>query len=116
LGLLTILFVGLKLTGYIAWSWWWVLAPIWVPFAIGMGALLIVVAGMLVRRARRNARLRANKPQNICASCRRPLKGSYRYLYYPRLNANVHPTDECMSNVKGEDMRSHTMQMRNVGK
>ena len=26
-GLLTILFIGLKLTGYIAWSWWWVLSP-----------------------------------------------------------------------------------------
>lgn len=31
LGLLTVLFVGLKLTGYIGWSWWWVLGPIWIP-------------------------------------------------------------------------------------
>ena len=30
-GLLTILFVGLKLTGYIDWSWWWVWAPLWAP-------------------------------------------------------------------------------------
>ena len=30
-GLLTVLFVGLKLTGVIEWSWWWVLCPIWVP-------------------------------------------------------------------------------------
>ena len=29
-GLLTILFIGLKLTGYITWSWIWVLAPIWI--------------------------------------------------------------------------------------
>ena len=29
LGLLTILFIGLKLTGFIAWSWWWVLSPLW---------------------------------------------------------------------------------------
>ena len=29
--LLTILFIGLKLTNYIDWSWWWVLAPAWVP-------------------------------------------------------------------------------------
>ena len=34
LGLLTILFIGLKLTGYIAWSWWWVLSPIWIVPAI----------------------------------------------------------------------------------
>lgn len=30
-GLLTVLFVGLKLTGYIDWSWWWVISPIWIP-------------------------------------------------------------------------------------
>jgi hypothetical protein len=29
-GMLTILFVGLKLTGFIAWSWVWVLSPIWI--------------------------------------------------------------------------------------
>jgi len=29
LGLLTIVFITLKLTGVIAWSWWWVLAPLW---------------------------------------------------------------------------------------
>lgn len=28
-GLLGVLFVGLKLTGYINWSWWWVTAPFW---------------------------------------------------------------------------------------
>lgn len=27
LGLLTIVFVVLKLTGYIDWSWWWVISP-----------------------------------------------------------------------------------------
>ena len=40
--LLTVLFVGLKLCDKINWSWWWVLAPIWGPFAIAfvvMGAL-----------------------------------------------------------------------------
>lgn len=35
-GLLTILFIGLKLTGYITWSWWWVLSPIWITFLIVM--------------------------------------------------------------------------------
>ena len=30
-GLLTVLFVGLKLTGYIGWSWFWVLSPIILP-------------------------------------------------------------------------------------
>ena len=34
LGLLTIVFVTLKLMGYITWSWWWVSFPIWGPIAI----------------------------------------------------------------------------------
>ena len=45
-GLLTVLFVGLKLTGYITWSWWWVLSPLWIGFAIFIGiilALLVVI-------------------------------------------------------------------------
>lgn len=33
-GLLTILFIGLKLTNYITWSWWWVLSPLWIPITV----------------------------------------------------------------------------------
>lgn len=33
-GLLTIVFIALKLTNYIDWSWWWVLSPLWIPFII----------------------------------------------------------------------------------
>lgn len=40
-GLLTILFVALKLTDTIAWSWWWVLAPMWIPAAV---AIVLFVA------------------------------------------------------------------------
>lgn len=29
-GLLTIVFIILKLCGVIAWSWWWVLSPLWI--------------------------------------------------------------------------------------
>lgn len=39
-GLLAVLFIGLKLTGYVAWSWWWVLAPLWGPLAF----LFVVLA------------------------------------------------------------------------
>lgn len=42
-GLLTILFVGLKLTGYIAWSWWWVLSPIWIPLSLGITLMVIAL-------------------------------------------------------------------------
>ena len=34
MGLLTIAFVVLKLTGFIAWSWWWVLSPLWIAIPI----------------------------------------------------------------------------------
>ena len=30
IGLLAIAFIVLKLTGHIAWSWWWVLSPLWI--------------------------------------------------------------------------------------
>ena len=43
-GLLTILFIGLKLTGYIAWSWLWVLSPMWIPLAVALVILVIVLA------------------------------------------------------------------------
>lgn len=33
-GLLTILFIALKLTHYIDWRWRWVLSPIWLPLVI----------------------------------------------------------------------------------
>lgn len=39
--LLTVLFVGLKLTGHIAWSWWWVLSPVWLPFALVVALVFI---------------------------------------------------------------------------
>lgn len=34
IGGLTLLFVALKLTGYIQWSWVWVLSPIWITLLI----------------------------------------------------------------------------------
>lgn len=40
-GLLTILFVGLKLTGYINWSWWWVLSPLWISALVAILFLVI---------------------------------------------------------------------------
>lgn len=42
-GLLTVLFIGLKLTGYITWSWLWVLAPLWIGFSIIMIILVTVL-------------------------------------------------------------------------
>lgn len=43
-GLLTILFIALKLTGYIAWSWLWVLSPIWITAILVVAIVIIAVA------------------------------------------------------------------------
>lgn len=45
LGLLTILFIGLRLTGFIDWAWYWLIAPLWMPVAL---VLAIVIVGALV--------------------------------------------------------------------
>jgi hypothetical protein len=39
--LLLVLFIGLKLTGVIAWSWFWVLSPFWIPLALALGMILV---------------------------------------------------------------------------
>lgn len=52
-GLLTIAFIVLKLTKCIAWSWWWVLAPAWVPLAIVVVVLAIVGIVLLVKILKR---------------------------------------------------------------
>lgn len=43
-GLLTILFVALKLTRYIDWSWWWVLSPIWIAALVVL--LFLILCGV----------------------------------------------------------------------
>jgi predicted histidine transporter YuiF (NhaC family) len=40
-GLLTILFIGLKLTNTIDWSWFWVLSPIFLPIT------LLIIVGII---------------------------------------------------------------------
>ena len=42
-GLLTVLFIGLKLTGNITWPWVWVLSPLWISALIGLTILAIVL-------------------------------------------------------------------------
>jgi hypothetical protein len=47
-GLLTILFIGLKLGNIIDWPWVWVLSPIWIPVALLLVVALISVIIVLV--------------------------------------------------------------------
>jgi hypothetical protein len=45
-GLLGVAFVVLKLTGVIAWSWWWVLAPFWAPVTVAVILMLLIAVAM----------------------------------------------------------------------
>lgn len=42
--LLTVLFIGLKLTSHIDWAWVWVLAPLWILLTVWVVLLLIAGA------------------------------------------------------------------------
>lgn len=52
-GLLTVLFIGLKLTGYITWPWLWVVSPLWLPLAIVLAVLAVVWVLAVVLEPRR---------------------------------------------------------------
>ena len=47
LGYLGLIFITLKLMGYIDWSWWWVLAPFWVQLLLVV-IMLVVTGGVAV--------------------------------------------------------------------
>lgn len=47
-GLLGILFIALKLTDQIDWSWLWVLSPFWLPTALVFGFGFIVVVASII--------------------------------------------------------------------
>lgn len=48
MGLLALLFIGLKLTGHIGWSWLWVTAPIWGPLVMVSLAIIGAVVYALL--------------------------------------------------------------------
>lgn len=48
--LLFLVFLILKLTGTINWSWWWVFAPIWIPVVIILIILLIALIGFFITK------------------------------------------------------------------
>lgn len=44
LTILFIVFLVLKLTGNIDWSWWWVTSPLWLPLVL----LLVTILGVII--------------------------------------------------------------------
>ncbi len=47
-GVLLVVFVVLKLVGVIGWSWWWVLAPFWIPAGLALLVGLFCLIGWLL--------------------------------------------------------------------
>ena len=46
-GLLTIVFIVLKLIGVIAWSWWWVLSPLWISLILVLILVFIAIIAIV---------------------------------------------------------------------
>lgn len=67
-GALLIALIVLKLTGTIAWSWWWVLSPAWIGVGVGLAALLV---GMLVVIAKERREARAELERRAEKATRR---------------------------------------------
>ena len=57
-GIITVVFVVLKLTGVIDWSWWWVLSPLWIGLVIWaiMSAVGIATAGIFSLSSKRGGK------------------------------------------------------------
>lgn len=54
-GILFIVFLILKLTNVIAWSWWWVTAPLWITIALNILIIIsIVLFQFIIHRQKRN--------------------------------------------------------------
>ena len=46
---LLVIFIVLKLVGSIAWPWWWVLSPLWIPAALWLVLIFIVLIAAVVK-------------------------------------------------------------------
>jgi hypothetical protein len=57
-GLLTIVFITLKLTGYIDWSWWWVWSPIWVTVGVILAIFVVIIIAAVLDVFAKNRRIR----------------------------------------------------------
>jgi len=70
-GTLLLIFITLKLTHLIDWSWWWVLSPLWFSILLGglLGVALVLVA------------LAEDRSRNEVIRLRRPLSSSERTRY-----------------------------------
>lgn len=49
-GLVFLVFLVLKLTGNLQWSWWWITSPLWLPLLlfVALSTLLFLVVVVLI--------------------------------------------------------------------
>lgn len=48
LELMFLMFLGLKISGMIDWSWWWVFAPLWMPLGIAVLVVGVMAIGVAI--------------------------------------------------------------------
>ena len=55
LTIMFVVFVTLKLTGNIDWSWWWVTSPLWLPIAMLFAVIgILLITGIIMLYSRGN--------------------------------------------------------------
>ena len=47
--ILTLIFIILKLTNSLSWSWFWVLSPLWIPFGIVAVTFVVILIFLAVK-------------------------------------------------------------------
>lgn len=60
-GALLLIFITLKLTNVIDWSWWWVLGPIWIPLllaglVIAAAVIIGIILGLIFKQKNKNTK------------------------------------------------------------
>ena len=54
IALLALVLITLRLCGVIAWSWWWVLSPIWIPVLTEIVSAIVVFAVFIIKITRKD--------------------------------------------------------------
>lgn len=58
IALLAIIFIAMKLTGAVEWSWWWVLSPLWIPAGFVAAVLIASLFILTVKEVTKSTGLR----------------------------------------------------------
>jgi hypothetical protein len=58
--ILFLIFLVLKLTGYITWSWWWVTSPLWIGSILVSILTILIVSLVVLFKKRQNEKTNSN--------------------------------------------------------